>query len=150
MQLDNLVSTKIKEPKVRLGRGIGSGKGKTCGRGTKGQKSRTGVSIKGFEGGQQPLIRALPKRGFRSINKIKYKVLTFTQLENIMTKHDLNSSHPLDKHQLAKIGYIKSPKVEVKLLKVGVLGLPIYLKLNGASKSAIKYLEYLGGGVQII
>lgn len=132
----------------RLGRGIGSGKGKTCGRGVKGQKSRSGVAIKGFEGGQTPLIKRLPKRGFRSYSKQVFSIVSLAVIDNLVEKGFLKSSEVITKEYLFSCGYLKSPKLLVKLLGGGFkMKNKLTIKLDFYSKSARKIVEENGGQV---
>lgn len=110
-----LQSLKIFKRK-RVGRGIGSGKGKTCGRGVKGQKSRTGVAVARLEGGQQSFLRALPKRGFNPIDKVRYSILSLEKIKSLLENGLLNRLDIITKEHLAKAGAIKSPTEEVKIL----------------------------------
>ena len=135
--------------KKRLGRGPGSGVGKTCGRGLKGQKSRSGVSINGFEGGQMPLYRRLPKRGFKNIFKLKVQSISFDKLNLIINKYNLNSDQVTEKELFEKKIFNKS-KGKLKLLNVGNLSSPINLEISYASKKAIETVEKIGGKITII
>ena len=110
-----------KQVSKRIGRGIGSGKGKTGGRGVKGQKARAGVAIKGFEGGQTPLKKRLPKRGFNSLNKRKVQVVSLSKIENLIDKNNLNTSVVFDKMLLSDLGLIKSANNPIKILSGRVL-----------------------------
>jgi large subunit ribosomal protein L15 len=102
--------------KKRLGRGIGSGKGKTCGRGVKGQKSRSGVSVSRLEGGQQSFLRALPKRGFKPLNKIAYSILSIGTIKSLIEKKLIDPSSIITKEHLVKIGIIKNISNKIKIL----------------------------------
>ncbi len=124
--------------KKRLGRGIGTGKGKTCARGHKGQKSRTGVAIKGFEGGQQPIYRRLPKRGFRPLSKVHYEIINLYEIQQL--KESINSN-TINKDFLFENGLISNPNSLVKLLGTGDIDFFIEIKVDKISKSAKVKLE---------
>ena len=140
--------TKLKTKKIRVGRGIGSGKGKTSGRGVKGQKSRSGVSINGFEGGQMPLYRRLPKRGFKNPFKIKIQNLSFDMINKLVVKYNLNSSE-LSEKQFFEKKIFKKNKGNLKLLNVGKLNNSTNIEISYASKKAIEALEKLGGKIKL-
>ncbi len=147
----NKLSSKAIRPKKRLGRGIGSSKGKTCGRGHKGQKSRSGVAIKSFEGGQMPLYRRLPKRGFNSLaNKKDLAIINLSRIEEIITKHKniLNNKINLASLQTSKI--INKKHNKLKLLGTGDLKQKFDIEVNSISKSAKEKIEKLGGKVTLI
>ena len=140
---------KINKSKIRVGRGIGSGKGKTSGRGVKGQKSRSGVAIKSFEGGQMPLYRRLPKRGF---NPIKKKNITFLNLEKIKSfidKKNIKDSDLVNSNLLKKLNLIKKNSLKLKILGSGEIKSKINIEADLASKSAIEKLEKIGGSIQL-
>ena len=139
----------VKERK-RVGRGIGSGKGKTCGVGQKGQKSRSGVAIKGFEGGQMPLYQRLPKRGFNNPFARKLVTISLGRLQQALDKKLINNKETIDAAALAKGKVIKSAKDGVRLLGNGMLKDKVDLKLAGATKSAIAAVEKAGGKIDII
>ena len=149
MKINELKSNKIsnKRPK-RVGRGAGSGLGKTSGRGVKGQKSRSGVSINGFEGGQMPLYRRLPKRGFNNRSKQKIQQINFNIINNIINKYNIDSDNISEKIIFEKKILNKS-KGKLKLLNVGKIDKPINIEVSYASKSAIEKLEKLGGKVNL-
>ena len=149
MKINELKSNKIsnKRPK-RVGRGAGSGLGKTSGRGVKGQKSRSGVSINGFEGGQMPLYRRLPKRGFKNRFKQKIQQINFNIINNIINKYNIDSDNISEKIIFEKKILNKS-KGKLKLLNVGKIEKPINIEVSYASKSAIEKLEKLGGKVNL-
>ena len=132
----------------RVGRGSGSGLGKTSGRGVKGQKSRSGVSINGFEGGQMPLYRRLPKRGFKNIFKLKVQSISFDKLNLVLNKYNLNSDQITEKELFEKKIFNKS-KGKLKLLNVGKIDKPINIEISFASKKAIEIVEKLGGKVSL-
>ena len=133
----------------RRGRGSGSGLGKTAGRGVKGQKSRSGVSINGFEGGQMPIYRRLPKRGFNNNHfKTKIQNINFTMINNLVKKYNLNPEDITEKELFSK-KIFKKNKGDLKLLNVGVLEKTTNLEISYASKKAIEVLEKLGGKVKL-
>ena len=141
--------SKINKTKKRVGRGIGSGKGKTSGRGVKGQKSRSGVSINGFEGGQMPLYRRLPKRGFKNPFKEKVQQINFTILNNLISKYNI-SPESIKESELFEKKLFNKSKGKLKLLNVGKINTPIQLEISYASKSAIEVLEKAGGKINLI
>jgi len=135
----------------RVGRGIGSGKGKTAGRGVKGQKARSGVAVKGFEGGQMPLHRRLPKRGFK--NTPFAKKLNEINLERVQAAIDagkLNAGATVDAAALVSAGVLRRAKDGVRLLGVGEIKAKVNFSVWGASKSAVAAVEKAGGSVQIL
>mgnify|MGYP003663372179 CR=1 FL=1 len=135
----------------RRGRGVGSGLGKTGGRGHKGQKSRTGVAIKGFEGGQMPIYRRLPKRGFRSLNRKDYGVLNLGRIQEAIDAGKLSADGEIDMAALVAVGLCRAQRDGVRLLAEGELKkLKATFKVHGASKSAIEAIEKAGGKVEII
>ncbi len=141
--------TKINKTKIRVGRGIGSGKGKTSGRGVKGQKSRSGVAIKSFEGGQMPLYRRLPKRGFNSISKDKVAILNLNKIQTYIEKKTINSSDLLNVDLLKKLNIISKKSTKLKILGTGEIKSKINIQANLASKSAVEKLEKIGGSIQL-
>ena len=141
--------TKINKPKTRVGRGIGSGKGKTCGRGVKGQKSRSGVAIKSFEGGQMPLYRRLPKRGFNPIIKKNIAILNLNKIQFYIDKKNIKISETLNSNLLKKLKLINSNSIKLKILGTGEIKDKINIEADLASKSAIEKLEKIGGSIQI-
>lgn len=137
--------------KMRVGRGIGSGKGKTSGRGVKGQKARTGVSINGFEGGQMPLYRRLPKRGFTNIFARDLVTVSLGRLQEAIDKKMLDAKGTIDEDMLVKSKVIRRKRDGVRLLGTGELKSKIDLKISGgATKSAIAAVEKAGGKVEIV
>ena len=134
----------------RLGRGIGSGTGKTSGKGHKGQKARSGVSIKGFEGGQMPIHRRLPKRGFTNINKIPYIVLNFNRIENLINENKIDPKKIINSQTFLDLGISKTLKSRIKLLAKGEIKTSINIEVAAASTSAKQSLEKLGGSISII
>ena len=142
----NLTSKKSRK---RVGRGSGSGLGKTSGRGVKGQKSRSGVSINGFEGGQMPLYRRLPKRGFKNPFKIKVQQINFNTLTNLINKYNIDSGNIRESDLFEKKIFNKS-RGKLKLLNKGKVDKPLNIEISYASKSAIAALEKLGGKINLI
>ena len=142
-------NTKVKRPKKRLGRGIGSGKGKTSGRGVKGQKSRSGVAIKSFEGGQMPLYRRLPKRGFNPINKKKIAKINLDQLQDFVDKKKIDPSNLINLESLKKNNIINKSYLKFKLLGNGKLTSKIDIEVDYSSISAKEKIENLGGILKI-
>ena len=140
---------KINKSKIRVGRGIGSGKGKTSGRGVKGQKSRSGVAIKSFEGGQMPLYRRLPKRGFNSISKENISILNLEKIQFFIDKKKINSGDILNSDLLKKLDIINKNSTKLKILGTGNIKDKINIVADLASKTAIEKLEKIGGSIQI-
>ena len=140
---------KVKSPKKRLGRGIGSGKGKTSGRGVKGQKSRSGVAIKSFEGGQMPLYRRLPKRGFNPINKNKIAKINLDQLQNFLDNKRIDEKNSINLEYLKKNDIINKSCQKFKILGNGQLTTKINIEADYSSVSAKEKIEKLGGVVKI-
>ena len=142
-------NSKVIRPKKRLGRGIGSGKGKTSGRGLKGQKSRSGVAIKSFEGGQMPLYRRLPKRGFNPINKIKIAKINLEQLQGFVDKKRLDPANLINLESLKKNKIINKSYLKFKILGNGNLKSKIDIEADYSSISAKEKIEKLGGILKI-
>ena len=140
---------KINKSKVRVGRGIGSGKGKTSGRGVKGQKSRSGVAIKSFEGGQMPLYRRLPKRGFNPISRENIAILNLEKIQSYIDKKKINPSEVLNSLSLKKLKLINKNSSKLKILGSGELKDKLNIEADLASKSAIEKLEKIGGSIQL-
>ena len=140
---------KVNKPKIRVGRGIGSGKGKTSGRGVKGQKSRSGVAIKSFEGGQMPLYRRLPKRGFNPIGNKNIAILNLDKIQNFIDKKNITTKQILNSDLLKKLKLINKNSIKLKILGSGEIKDKINIEADLASKSAIDKLEKLGGSIQI-
>jgi large subunit ribosomal protein L15 len=136
--------------RMRVGRGIGSGKGKTSGRGGKGQTARTGVRIKGFEGGQMPLHRRLPKRGFNNIFALDLNVINLDRIQAAIDRGALDSKDTLDVEALVRAGVLRRAKDGVRLLGRGEIKTPVRLSVHGASKSAIAAVEKAGGSVTVL
>ena len=140
---------KINKSKMRVGRGIGSGKGKTCGRGVKGQKSRSGVAIKSFEGGQMPLYRRLPKRGFNPISKENIAILNLEKIQSYLDNKNINVTDIINSELLKKNKLINKNAVKLKILGTGEIKNKINIVADLASKSAIEKLEKIGGSIQL-
>ena len=140
---------KLNKSKLRVGRGIGSGKGKTSGRGVKGQKSRSGVAIKSFEGGQMPLYRRLPKRGFNSVVNKNIAILNLEKIQLYIDKKNIKTSDVLNSNLLKKLNLINKNSQKLKILGSGNIKDKINIEADLASKSAIKKLEKIGGSIQI-
>jgi len=140
---------KINKSKIRVGRGIGSGKGKTSGRGVKGQKSRSGVAIKSFEGGQMPLYRRLPKRGFNPIGKKRIAILNLNKIQSYIDKKNIKTSDILNSDLLKKLDLIDKNTTKLKILGSGEIKDKINIEANLASKSAVEKLEKIGGSIQL-
>ena len=151
MKLNELHSPSgARRPRMRVGRGIGSGKGKTAGRGVKGQKSRTGVAIKGFEGGQMPVHRRLPKRGFNNIFAIRLNEVNLGRVQAALDAGALSAADPITAEALVKAGVLRREKDGVRLLGDGELKTKASFVVHGASKSAIAAVEKLGGKVEVL
>ena len=144
---DNVGSTKSRK---RVGRGIGSGSGKTSGKGHKGQKSRSGVSIKGFEGGQMPIHRRLPKRGFTNINRINYSELNLDNIQKLIDGKKIDPKKLISNDTLLDLGLVKSKKAKIKLLGKGDIKVKIDIEVSAFSKSAKDSIEKIGGKVIIL
>ena len=140
---------KLNKSKIRVGRGIGSGKGKTSGRGVKGQKSRSGVAIKSFEGGQMPLYRRLPKRGFNPIQKDSVAILNLEKIQSFINKKTINTNDILNSSSLKKLKLINKNSKKLKILGSGEIKDKINIEADLASKSALEKLEKIGGSIQI-
>ena len=148
MQLNNLIKNNKK--KTRVGRGIGSGKGKTSSRGHKGQKSRSGVAIKSFEGGQMPLYRRLPKRGFKSLNKNSTAILNLSKIQNILDKSANDMKGNFDLKTLKAKKLINKKFLKLKILGSGEIKKNIEISANYVSKQALSKIEKAGGKINII
>ena len=140
---------KINKSKLRVGRGIGSGKGKTSGRGVKGQKSRSGVAIKSFEGGQMPLYRIIPKRGFNTINKKTIAILNLNKIQSYIDKKNIKTTDTLNSNLLKKLKLIDQNSIKLKILGSGAIKDKINIEADLASKSAVEKLEKIGGSIQL-
>ena len=148
MELSSL--TKNNKKKIRVGRGIGSGKGKTSSRGHKGQKSRSGVAIKSFEGGQMPLYRRLPKRGFKSLNKKNIAILNLSKIQNILDKQKNEIKNVLDLKILKEKKLINKKFLKLKILGTGEIKKNIEISAHFASKQALTKIEKAGGKISIV
>ena len=140
---------KINKTKIRVGRGIGSGKGKTCGRGVKGQKSRSGVAIKSFEGGQMPLYRRLPKRGFNPISKENIAILNLEKMQFYINNKNIKTTDTINLDLLKKSKLVNKNSIKLKILGTGEIKDKVNIEADLASKSAIKKLEKAGGSIQL-
>ena len=140
---------KLNNTRIRVGRGIGSGKGKTSGRGVKGQKSRSGVAIKSFEGGQMPLYRRLPKRGFNQIEKKNITILNLNKIQSYIDKKNIDIKEVINSELLKKLKLINKNTTKLKILGSGEIKDKINIEADLASKSAIEKLEKIGGSLQI-
>ena len=140
---------KLNKTKIRVGRGIGSGKGKTSGRGVKGQKSRSGVAIKSFEGGQMPLYRRLPKRGFNPLNKKNIAIINLDKIQSYIDKKNIKTSDLINSDLLKKNNLIDKNSIKLKILGSGVIKDKINIEADLASKSALEKLEKIGGSIQL-
>ncbi len=145
----NSLNYKVKAKKIRPGRGIGSGKGKTSGRGHKGQKARSGIAIKSFEGGQMPLYRRLPKRGFNSIKKNNIAIINLQQLQEFISKGKLNTKILINLNELKKNKILKNKINKIKLLGSGDIKEKIDLEVDFISKSAKEKIEKKGGSIKL-
>ncbi|MCD2177790.1 50S ribosomal protein L15 [Rhizobium sp. C1] len=136
--------------KKRLGRGIGSGKGKTGGRGVKGQKARSGVAINGFEGGQMPIYRRLPKRGFNNIFASEYVTVSVGRIQAAIDAKKLDTKKTIDAAALVAAGVLRRAKDGVRVLSDGELKAKVELEVSGISKAAAEKIEKAGGSVKIL
>ena len=140
---------KINKSKIRVGRGIGSGKGKTCGRGVKGQKSRSGVAIKSFEGGQMPLYRRLPKRGFNPLFNGIIAILNLEKIQSYIDKKTIKAGEVINSELLKKHKLINKNSTKLKILGTGEIKDKINIEANFVSKSALEKLEKIGRSIQL-
>jgi len=148
MELNNLI--KLNKKKIRVGRGIGSGRGKTSSRGHKGQKSRSGVAIKSFEGGQMPLYRRLPKRGFKSLNKVKVAILNLSKIQNMYEKDSNDLKNTLDIKILKEKKLINKKYQKLKILGTGEIKNKVEITAHFASKQAQDKIVKAGGKINLI
>ncbi len=139
-----------RKKRMSVGRGIGSGKGKTCGRGVKGQKARTGVSIRGFEGGQMPIHRRLPKRGFNMLFAKDYAELNIGRLQEAIEAGRIDAKKPITEDMLLEAGVVAKSKDGVRLLGKGAIKAKVDIAVAGASAGAIAAVEKAGGKVTIL
>ena len=142
-------TVKVTQKKLRVGRGIGSGKGKTCGRGVKGQKSRSGVAIKAFEGGQMPLYRRLPKRGFNSFGKTNVAIMNLEKIQSFIDQKTINISDTINMELLKKLKLINKNSQKLKILGSGDVKQKINIEADLISKTAVEKLEKTGSKVQL-
>ena len=145
----NTTGKVLYKKKMRVGRGIGSGKGKTSGRGVKGQKSRSGVAIKAFEGGQMPLYRRLPKRGFNPINRSLIAIMNLEKIQNFIDQKKINISETINTKLLIKLKLINKNSDKLKILGTGEIKDKINIEADLISKSAKEKLEKVGGVIQL-
>ena len=143
-------NTGSRKKRMRVGRGIGSGKGKTSGRGGKGQTARSGVRIKGFEGGQMPLHRRLPKRGFNNVFRLEFAEINLDRLQQAIDAKLLDADTVINAESLVKSRVLKGSKDGVRLLGRGEIKAKLNIEVHGASKSAIAAVEKAGGAVKIL
>ena len=148
MQLNSLIKNNKK--KIRVGRGIGSGKGKTSARGHKGQKSRSGVAIKSFEGGQMPLYRRLPKRGFKSLNKNQTAILNLSKIQNILEKSENGIDKIIDLKILKEKKLVNKKFLKLKILGTGEIKKNIEISAHFVSKQALSKIEKAGGKISLL
>ena len=139
-----------RKKRMRVGRGIGSGKGKQSGRGGKGQTARSGVRIKGFEGGQMPMHRRLPKRGFNNIFRIEFAEINLDRLQEAVDAKKVDTGSVVNVEALVKAGVLRRAKDGVRLLGMGELKAKVAFSVSGASKSAVAAVEKAGGSVTIL
>ncbi|WP_438275089.1 50S ribosomal protein L15 [Nitrobacter sp.] len=139
-----------RKKRMRIGRGIGSGKGKTGGRGGKGQTARSGVRIKGFEGGQMPLHRRLPKRGFTNIFRLEFAEINLDRLQAAIDAGSINAKETVNAEALVKSGVVRRARDGIRLLGRGEIKAKLTIEVHGASKSAIASVEKAGGSVKIL
>ncbi|HEY7846460.1 MAG TPA: 50S ribosomal protein L15 [Bradyrhizobium sp.] len=139
-----------RKKRMRVGRGIGSGKGKTSGRGGKGQTARSGVRIKGFEGGQMPLHRRLPKRGFNNVFRVEYAEINLDRLQDAINAKLIDAKDTINAESLVKAGVVRRAKAGVRLLGRGEIKAKVNIEVHGASKSAVAAVEKAGGTVKIL
>jgi large subunit ribosomal protein L15 len=138
-----------RKPRMRVGRGIGCTKGKTCGRGVKGQKARTGVAIKGFEGGQMPIHRRLPKRGFKNHSRVAFSVVNLVDLQAAVDAKKIDAKVAVDREVLVKAGLVRSSAEAIKLLGVGEISAKLQIIVCKASATAVAAVEKAGGKVTV-
>lgn len=146
----NQLGNNSRKARKRVGRGIGSGTGKTSGRGHKGQKSRAGASVHGFEGGQMPIYRALPKRGFKNPDAIAYQVVNIDRLQHAIDLKKYDTDKPITKEAMLELGIIGKKNVPVKILGKGKIKTPVTIEAEKASSAALKAIEKAGGKITLI
>ena len=145
----NTTGKVLYKKKMRVGRGIGSGKGKTSGRGVKGQKSRSGVAIKAFEGGQMPLYRRLPKRGFNAFGRVNIAIMNLEKIQSFIDQKTINISDTINTELLKKLKLINKNSQKLKILGTGEIKDKVNIEADLISKSAVEKLEKAGGTVQL-
>ena len=151
MQLNTLKDNKGATSSIkRVGRGTGSGIGKTSGKGHKGQKSRSGVSINGFEGGQMPIHRRLPKRGFKKYNRKTYKILNLGDIQNLIDKGKIDPAKEINNEIIISSGIFSNIKDGIRVLARGEIKTRVNIIVSGASKSAIQKVKKVGGSINIL
>jgi len=151
MKLDEISDNPgARKKRMRIGRGIGSGKGKTGGRGGKGQTARSGVRIKGFEGGQMPLHRRLPKRGFNNIFRLEFSEINLDRLQEAIDAKTIDAGAVINAESLVAAGVLRRSRDGVRLLGRGELKSKLTIEVHGATKSAIEAVEKAGGSVKIL
>ena len=151
MKLSDIADNEgARKKRMRVGRGIGSGKGKTSGRGGKGQTARSGVRIKGFEGGQMPLHRRLPKRGFNNVFRVEYAEVNLDRIQQAIDAKQLDTNAVINAEALVKAGVLRRAKAGVRLLGRGEIKAKVNVEVHGASKSAVAAVEKAGGAVKIL
>lgn len=135
--------------RARVGRGIGSGMGKTSTHGQKGQKARSGVAINGFEGGQMPIYRRMPRRGFNALNKVRFQVVNIGRLQKAIDAGKLNTAAEIDRASLVAAGLVRGNGAAVRLLANGELSATVRIKVDSASRGAVAAVEKAGGAVTV-
>ena len=151
MQLNDLFNVPgSKKKRVRVGRGIGCGKGKTCGRGVKGQKSRSGVAINGFEGGQMPIIHRLPKRGFVSLKKPQYEAVNLRQVYRLFETRERKEGHVINSEFLFQCGVVSSASAKIKVIGLGGYKADLVFEVSVCTSSAKSSIESFGGVVNLV
>ena len=143
---DNIGATSSRK---RVGRGTGSGLGKTSGKGHKGQKSRSGISINGFEGGQMPIHRRLPKRGFKKYNRKVYRILNLGEIQKLIDNGKIDHAKEIDNSSLLSSGIFSNIKDGIRILARGEIKSKVNIKVNGASKTAVEQVKKAGGNITI-
>jgi large subunit ribosomal protein L15 len=151
MKLNEITDNEgARRPRIRVGRGIGSSKGKTAGRGVKGQTSRSGVAIKGYEGGQMPIHMRLPKRGFKNIFRLNYNVINVGKVQEAIDVGKIDAKATVDVAALVAAGVLRRPKDGVRLMAVGEIKAKVKFVVAGASAAAKEAVEKAGGSVEVI
>lgn len=151
MKLNELADNPgARKSRMRVGRGIGSGKGKTAGRGVKGQKSRSGVAIKGFEGGQMPIHRRLPKRGFKKPNQVQYAELTLDKLVAAIAAQKVDGQKLLNEADLVASGVVRRKKDGIRLIGTADVNLAVTVEVSGITAGARRCIESAGGAVNVV